>query len=1044
MQILLGIVTIILIGYLLWFVGHLIKDFIELNEENNILRILIELSLGAVAFFILVNLIGNITGSFNMALIGYGLITGLAIYKNFSSFKTISINIYEGIKSKSLIEQIKQSTNKYFWILLGLTNLIYTLTAFITIKMYRYGIENSHTANINQLLNNIYPIRYESLKEQAFRGSYGIDILGALISKISGNVPEVSLDLLSIFLLNIAFFTLYSLTVRFINKNEINKYLVPFAAFLAWGPILGIFDKSTDSRSKLFQNLYNLTETKLVDKAYWTGTTIHYFFNPQLALSVFFFLIFIYFAYKVIVKQDKDVSSIFLGIFLSSFVIIDFSKLIIFTFALILLLGIKLFQANFSLNDETKENIKQFATIIGIGIGLGLTYGNSLIFGKNFTPLTNIFHIGKSSFQAGIDPLSTNIILWAIYGYGFYLANKEKDSWTNFILLIFVSSLIIPYIISIPMLGGNDYLFTANIVGAFALPIAVNHIAQKCNFGKNLNLYYSSIFITFSFCTLLVWAFGDRPNSIFTLTDKSIKLSRFQEVESKINDYKAEILKFVNAAKSSKGKTILIEKDLSLPFIEKTNLAVTYEESNSQNIYLKKNEGPIDEDANYQKAISLNKEYLKKKNTSLIFLSQRFYRYIMNPQARIKLLDLYLNKGLKSIYSSSKYLTEPDIKELYEIKPNLINKFISKDFYSNIEKTINSKEYKENKLPYFISKIIKCPYNALYSTMSNDFNGDKFADIAFYNPEKRTWNIIDITNLKANTINLNKRLLSGIDQSNTLIPVPGDYDGDQITDIALINRTTGNWHIIKSSNKQIDPKAQYIIWCKPTGEIVIPSDFDGDLITDYSCLSSVHILGGWHTHQSSDSMFVAFNAGFSAINTAVNVDLDGDNKADHVTYDSNKQKFSGYLSSNNFDQSKYLQVNLGTNSSIVVPADYDGDKKVDLAVWIPETGEWNIAYSANTLSTNILSDGNSGKMLGCGVPAPKGDTAIPKCSIETFKLGKTGDIPMPGDYNGDGKDDIAILHTDTFIFEILKEDGSNKKVKLDRFRGSIPASLIGV
>jgi hypothetical protein len=68
---------------------------------------------------------------------------------------------------------------------------------------------------------------------------------------------------------------------------------------------------------------------------------------------------------------------------------------------------------------------------------------------------------------------------------------------------------------------------------------------------------------------------------------------------------------------------------------------------------------------------------------------------------------------------------------------------------------------------------------------------------------------------------------------------------------------------------------------------------------------------------------------------------------------------------------------------MLVPADYDGDEKDDIAIWRPSTGDWMY----------IASNG--------------GGTV-------TFNFGLDGDVPVPGDYDGDGTDDQAVYRNGTW------------------------------
>ena len=84
-----------------------------------------------------------------------------------------------------------------------------------------------------------------------------------------------------------------------------------------------------------------------------------------------------------------------------------------------------------------------------------------------------------------------------------------------------------------------------------------------------------------------------------------------------------------------------------------------------------------------------------------------------------------------------------------------------------------------------------------------------------------------------------------------------------------------------------------------------------------------------------------------------------------------------------------------TSASLVLtvyvpgPADYDGDRKTDVAVYRPSAGVWYVFQSSTNTSTQV-------------------------------QWGVNTDIPVPGDYDGDGKADIAIYRPATGIWYILQ------------------------
>ena len=62
----------------------------------------------------------------------------------------------------------------------------------------------------------------------------------------------------------------------------------------------------------------------------------------------------------------------------------------------------------------------------------------------------------------------------------------------------------------------------------------------------------------------------------------------------------------------------------------------------------------------------------------------------------------------------------------------------------------------------------------------------------------------------------------------------------------------------------------------------------------------------------------------------------------------------------------------------VIPGDFDGDGRTDVAVYRPNGGYWFLLRSSDS-------------------------------TLQFMQWGEPGDIPTPGDFDGDGRDDIAVL-----------------------------------
>jgi len=84
----------------------------------------------------------------------------------------------------------------------------------------------------------------------------------------------------------------------------------------------------------------------------------------------------------------------------------------------------------------------------------------------------------------------------------------------------------------------------------------------------------------------------------------------------------------------------------------------------------------------------------------------------------------------------------------------------------------------------------------------------------------------------------------------------------------------------------------------------------------------------------------------------------------------------------------YLGIPFGVNGDIQVAGDYDGDRRMDVAVFRPSESNWYIQGSTSGLTV--------------------------------INWGLSTDIPVPGDYDGDGKTDLAVFRPSTATWYILK------------------------
>ena len=680
--------------------------------------------------------------------------------------------------------------------------------------------------------------------------------------------------------------------------------------------------------------------------------------------------------------------------------------------------------------------LKDIGILLLITIVLSFISQNWFSWNKEYIPLVSFYKLGEINFNTSSGVVS-NIILLLIYGFGFYQGWKLKQNWVSFLIPFFATGLILPFLGNLPVSTAGKITMSANLLGAFALPCTLDFIQNKIKLEINkLKVFYVVTFVVLSFSTLMFLAFGDKDNSILRLENGKLKFTGLQKLP--FSDRQQEENPFIRELRSKniKDQTILAEPASNEVFSINTGL---YDLNPPTDI----SEAPLKKEVTeycgkiYHDSFLLDAKLWTEQKIHWLYLAQSIFMSL-SPQARGTLLGSYLNNGIKLVSNNKKTDDFSNLKELYEVNSKFLLPNLQKNYFDLQNSFLESSAKKKN-IPLYLKEIALCPYLGLYNAMSNDYDGDMVADLAFFDQANSKWIIIHGKDNRQEEIDLKKNILQNYNGIDPLVPVPSDYDGDSKTDIALFNKINSYWFILKSSDSQVNNDKK---WCWAIGEIPLAADLDGDLKADPTCHNYLDgrfpsVVSGLN-YQYKDISFGSLPSDIPSLS-----DVDGDKKDDYVIYRTSQNRFYVYLSTRNYNRDQAIQVALGGRSSRTVLADYDGDGKVDLATWIPEDGKWEIAYAKDFLagSTKVVNMGKP--FIGCGVPQGTSDNII-VCATHIKSLGKPGDIPLPADYNGDSKADIAVYHPDSSELEILLSSGVNRKIDLSKYKNLMPASFIGI
>jgi len=223
-------------------------------------------------------------------------------------------------------------------------------------------------------------------------------------------------------------------------------------------------------------------------------------------------------------------------------------------------------------------------------------------------------------------------------------------------------------------------------------------------------------------------------------------------------------------------------------------------------------------------------------------------------------------------------------------------------------------------------------------------------------------------------------------------------------------------------------------------------DFDGDGKADVSVFRPSN--GTWYIQNSTNNSLSAAAFGLGT-DKLVPADYDGDRKSDFAVF----RDGTWYILQSQTNTVR--SVNWGSGTDVPVPGDYDGDGKADVAVFRASDSNWYIVRSGSNTSQAVTFGASTDQPVPADYDGDgRMDFAVYRSgansswfvlqsgsnSVTGKSFGTTGDIAVVGDYDGDGRDNIAVFRPSNGTWYLAANEGSGFEARAFGQAGDIPTA----